>query len=93
MDFVGRYDKTSLILLLPDTDAVGAKRVATAVLQNVREAQLPFLSSPDGIVTASAATQTIQPSKSKILIDERLAELRKELDFAQEEGANETLVV
>jgi diguanylate cyclase (GGDEF)-like protein len=57
-DLAARYGGEELAVLLPDTDAKGARRIAETVLMNVRRLDEPHPSSDYGIVTVSIGVAT-----------------------------------
>lgn len=86
-DLAVRYGGEEFVLLLPETDADGARRVAEAVRQAVEEEAIAHDGSPLGHVTISLGAATVipdrteQPSDLIALADERLYR-------AKEEGRN-----
>jgi len=63
LDFVGRYKKDTLVLLLPSTANDGGDKVAQAALQHVRDAAIPMSSNAsDGIVSLKPATMIYMPN-------------------------------
>jgi len=61
-DLVARYGGEEFILLLPHTNAAGARHVAEAILNRMRQARMSHAASPlGGIVTLSAGVATIAP--------------------------------
>lgn len=94
LDFVGRYDDNVLILLLPETDTLGAQKVASDVLRHVREAALPYASSPnDGIVTVTVATDAYNPGEDQMSVDHMLNTLRRGLEAAQSSGHDQSIAM
>jgi diguanylate cyclase (GGDEF)-like protein len=74
---VGRWGGDEFLVLLPDTDEAGARRVAGALLQAVRDVQLAQGASPIGItvsVGAATALPTSQADATRLidLADEAL---------------------
>jgi diguanylate cyclase (GGDEF)-like protein len=70
-DLAARYGGEELAVLLPDTDAKGARRIAETVLMNVRRLDEPHPSSEYGILTVSigvATTLVAQGAESASLI-------------------------
>lgn len=70
-DLAARYGGEELAVLLPGTDAKGARRIAETVLMNVRRLDEPHPSSEYGIVTVSigvATTLAAQDTESSSLI-------------------------
>lgn len=57
-DVVARYGGEEFIMLLPETDAGGARVIAANALQAVRALNLPHAGSPQGSVTVSAGGVT-----------------------------------
>jgi|GEM_PF-837984 len=94
LDFVGRYDDETLLLLLPETDTEGSQKVANAILKHVREASLPFATSPDeNIVTVSVATNSYDPNESPISVEALLGTLKNVLEQAQDSGHDRAIAV
>lgn len=94
LDFVGRYDESILILLLPETDDQGAKKVAHEVLRHVREADLPFASSPNnGVVTVTVVTNSCIPDIKALSAEQILGKLRQGLHEAQSSGYDQAIAV
>lgn len=94
LDFVGRYDQSILILLLPETDDQGAQKVANEVLRHVREADLPFSSSPNnGVVTVTVATNAYIPEVTTLSVEQMLGKLRQGLHEAQSSGYDQAIAV
>jgi diguanylate cyclase (GGDEF)-like protein len=62
-DLAARYGGEELAVLLPDTDAKGARRIAEMVLMNVRRLDEPHPSSEYGIVTVSVGVATTLPAQ------------------------------
>jgi diguanylate cyclase (GGDEF)-like protein len=62
-DLAARYGGEELAVLLPDTDAKGARRIAETVLMNVRRLDEPHPSSEYGIVTVSVGVATTLPAQ------------------------------
>ncbi len=57
-DLAARYGGEELAVLLPDTDAKGARRIAEMILMNVRRLDEPHPLSDYGIVTVSVGVAT-----------------------------------
>ncbi len=93
MDFVGRYDENILVLLLPETDNNGAQKVAAEILRNVREAALPFITSPDGVVTVSVVTRAYVPDVTTLSIEQMLGRLRQGLHEVQTTGYDQAVAI
>ena len=61
-DFVGRFGGEEFVLVLPETDAVAAKKVAERCIQVIRDAQIPHEKSGIGAdLTVSLGVGTIIP--------------------------------
>lgn len=94
LDFVGRYDEKTLILLLPETSAEGAQKVAQEVLKHVREAAFPFAAAPNhGMVTVSVATNSYEPEEAARSVETLLSELKLGLETAQNSGYDRAIAV
>ena len=94
LDFVGRYDEQTLLVLLPETHAEGAQKVAQAVLKHVREASLPFATSPDhGLVTVSVASNAYDPEETPVSVEQMLDMLKAGLSEAQNTGFDQAIAV
>jgi diguanylate cyclase (GGDEF)-like protein len=62
-DLVARYGGEEFAVLMPGTDAAGAKSVAERLLAQTREAAIPHASSPGaGYVSTSIGVSTFQPT-------------------------------
>ncbi|MEK6397140.1 MAG: diguanylate cyclase, partial [Terriglobus sp.] len=57
-DFLTRYGGEEFALLLPNTDAEGARLVAERLCYSVRQAKIPHASSSFGVVTVSVGVST-----------------------------------
>lgn len=70
-DLVGRWGGDEFLVLLPDTDEAGARRVAGALLQAVREVQLARGASPLGTTVSVGAATALptSPADATMLID------------------------
>lgn len=94
LDFVGRFDESTLILLLPETDDTGAQKVANEVLRHVREAELSFSSSPNnGVVTVTVATNAYTPDITTLSVEQMFENLRRGLRQAQTNGYDQAIAV
>ncbi len=59
---MARYGGEELVVILPDTDAAGAVRVAKDILQKLRDLQLPHADNLGrAVVTVSAGVCVTQP--------------------------------
>jgi diguanylate cyclase (GGDEF)-like protein/PAS domain S-box-containing protein len=61
-DLVARYGGEEFSVILPNTDAKGASRVATEICESLRNRSLPHAASPHGILTVSIGCATMVPS-------------------------------
>lgn len=94
LDFVGRFDENILILLLPETDENGAQKVGKEVLRHVREADLPFVSSPSGgAVSVTVATCAYTPEVTTISVEQIFENLRLGLHEGQSAGFDQSVAV
>jgi diguanylate cyclase (GGDEF)-like protein len=62
-DLAARYGGEEIGILLPNTDAEGARAVAERVRRAVADMQFPHASSPHGIVTISAGVAAMAPHR------------------------------
>jgi diguanylate cyclase (GGDEF)-like protein len=86
-DFVARYGGEEFIVVLPDTDAVGAGKFAERVREQVAALDIAHSKSPFGKVTISLGIASITPGQS----DEAQALIEaadKALYTAKHEGKN-----
>lgn len=94
LDFVGRFDENVLILLLPETDENGAKKVGKEVLRHVREADLPFVSSPsNGCVSVTVATYAYIPEVTHLSVEQIFEKLQQGLNEGQSAGYDQSIAV
>jgi diguanylate cyclase (GGDEF)-like protein len=61
MDLVARYGGEEFVILLPETDAIGATHVAEQICTQVRLLTIPHLRSLQGHITISAGAATVNP--------------------------------
>ena len=64
--FRGEQGLFFIAVLLPNTDAKGARRIADAILGNVRQLAVPHSSSEHGIVTVSVGVATAFANKDGV---------------------------
>ncbi|MEA5452404.1 GGDEF domain-containing protein [Leptolyngbya sp. CCNP1308] len=85
MDLVARYGGEEFVILLPETDAIGAVHVAEQICNQVRSLAIPHHRSLQKCVTISAGIATLNPC-----IESRIAKLilmaDQALYQAKEEG-------
>lgn len=80
LDFVGRLDDHTLVLLLPETNTLGVQKIGQEVLRHIREANLPFVESPkENRVSATVATYAYNPAIAKISVEQLFKKLRQSL--------------
>ncbi|NJL37094.1 MAG: PleD family two-component system response regulator [Leptolyngbyaceae cyanobacterium RM2_2_4] len=61
LDLVARYGGEEFVVLLPDTDAIGATYIATQICAQVRALAIPHLQSQQEKVTISVGVATVNP--------------------------------
>jgi diguanylate cyclase (GGDEF)-like protein len=61
MDLVARYGGEEFVILLPETDEIGAVHVAEQICAQVRSLAIPHLRSLQKYVTISAGVATVNP--------------------------------
>ena len=66
-DVAARYGGEEFVLLLPDTDLVGAHLIAQKVLDAIRNLKYPHIGNETGVVTVSAGVASIVPNQSTTL--------------------------
>lgn len=87
-DFTARFGGEEFGMILPDTSAEGAQRVAEGVMGQFKKINLPHEKSPVcPYVTCSIGISTVVPNK-KISADQLLSEADKCLYLAKENGRN-----
>ena len=60
-DLAARYGGEEFVLLLPETDAQGAKQVAQQIVRQIHRLQLPHQGTNRGIVTVSLGIASLIP--------------------------------
>ncbi len=85
-DLIARYGGEEFVLLLPDTDEVGAQRVAESIQRAFEQAALPHENSPHGRITLSIGAAAMIPDED----DEGalFAEVDRRLYLAKQQGRN-----
>ncbi|MCC5857920.1 MAG: diguanylate cyclase [Ectothiorhodospiraceae bacterium] len=85
-DLIARYGGEEFVLLLPDTDEVGAQRVAESIQRAFEKAALPHENSPHGRITLSIGAAAMIPDED----DEGalFAEVDRRLYLAKQQGRN-----
>jgi diguanylate cyclase (GGDEF)-like protein/PAS domain S-box-containing protein len=84
-DLVARFGGEEFVLLLPMTDAAGARTIAEKILTAVRTEAIPHLDSPSGALTVSVGVACWRGS-SLIDRDELLLNADKALYSAKKQG-------
>lgn len=87
-DLAARYGGEELALVLPDTDAEGARQFAEQLLLALRRAQIPHVASPFGIITASFGVATAPADAERPSAVQLIAEADRRLYRAKQEGRN-----
>lgn len=64
-DFVGRYGGEEFVVVLPDTDANGAKHIAERIRRAVEQEQIPHEVNSHHVVTVSVGTATMRPVENQ----------------------------
>lgn len=87
-DLVARYGGEEFLLILPDTDAVTAQRLAERVCATIAELEIPHEQSPLSLVTVSAGTAVLTKGLYKDA-DGLLRAADKALYQAKQNGRNQ----
>lgn len=89
-DLIARYGGEEFVLLLPDTDEVGVRRVAESIQRAFERAALPHENSPFGRITLSIGAAAMIPDQD----DEGalFAEVDRRLYLAKQQGRNLVVV-
>ncbi|HTV84860.1 MAG TPA: sensor domain-containing diguanylate cyclase [Dyella sp.] len=91
-DLIGRYGGEEFVAVLPGTDALGALKVAGAILHAIRLMNLPHARSHYGQVTLSIGAATLatatQAHAPRVLCDRLLNTADRALYTAKQSGRN-----
>ncbi len=92
-DLAARYGGEEIAVLLPDTDVIGAQRVAQTIRQRVSNLKLPHEKNiPWGHVTISIGTATLDPGEVGLLTATELFERADQALYqAKNAGRNQVL--
>ncbi len=92
LDLVARYGGEEFVVVLPNTNSVGAERVSKAILMAIRDLKIPhILSKATGFVTVSLGVSTIVPNASISL--ERLLEFTDKLLYQAKQKGRNTYII
>ncbi len=87
-DLAARFGGEEFICVLPDTDKTGAQEMSKAILQAVRDLEIPHnFSRCEKILTVSIGCFTIVPSQGES-IDDLVREADDLLYYSKQEGRN-----
>ena len=93
-DFVARYGGEEFVVILPETDAEGAKEVAESIRKRVKSLEVAHGTSRiSDYVTVSLGVATNKPDKSYISIDKFIDIADKALYQAKNEGRNQVQTI
>lgn len=103
MDLVARYGGEEFVILLPETDAIGAVYIAEQICTQVRALAIPHLRSLQGHVTISAGVATVNPcieaqiAKLISIADQALYQAKQEgrdrfCTYTEQENLNQSFV-
>lgn len=87
MDLVARYGGEEFVVLLPETDVIGAAHIAAQICTSVRALAIPHSGSPHGQVTTSAGVATINPCLESQM-EKLIASADRGLYQAKQKGRN-----
>lgn len=87
MDLVARYGGEEFVVLLPETDVIGAAHIAERICTSVRALAIPHSGSPQGQVTTSAGVATTNPYVESQM-EKLIASADRALYQAKQKGRN-----
>ncbi|MCC5810518.1 MAG: diguanylate cyclase [Ectothiorhodospiraceae bacterium] len=85
-DLIARYGGEEFVLLLPDTDSIGALRVAESIQRAFALIAIPHEESPFGYITLSIGISSMQPGDE--CESALFAEVDRRLYKAKQQGRN-----
>ena len=91
-DLVARYGGEEMVMVLPDTDAIGAVVVAEGARRTVMSLQVPHASHPMGHVSVSAGVAVRLPGGAVRTAQDLLKQADRALYRAKEMGRNQVVL-
>jgi len=91
-DLTARYSGEQIGILMPNTDAAGARAVAERIRTGIENMQLPHSGSASGVVTVSAGVASLSPQRERDTPATLVAQTMEALRRAKAAGRNQVTV-